>query len=91
MNHINRDRAKLKMIESLKEVYIFISYKLILTTTKIDLNKNLIFKKPKESPKERLERVWTLLRMSDSEKIDMAIKYCTSEYTNKLSMVREAL
>lgn len=29
-----------------------------------------------------------MLRMSDNEKIDMAIKYCTNDYANKLNKVR---
>ena len=40
--------------------------------------------KKKEAPNARLERVWNMLRMSDNEKIDMAIKYCQVEFANKL-------
>lgn len=36
------------------------------------------------SPQKRLERIWSLLRMSDSDKLDMAIKYCTNEYAQNL-------
>ena len=36
------------------------------------------------SPQQRLERIWNLLRMSDSDKLDMAIKYCTNEYAINL-------
>lgn len=38
----------------------------------------------KDPPQFRLERIWTLLRMSDSEKLDMAIKYSTDEYQANL-------
>ncbi len=36
------------------------------------------------SPQHRLERIWSLLRMTDSAKLDMAIKYCTNEYAANL-------
>lgn len=36
------------------------------------------------SPQLRLERIWNLLRMEDSAKLDMAIKYCTNEYAHNL-------
>jgi hypothetical protein len=42
-------------------------------------------KKKVDTTQERLERVWTLLRMSDEAKLDMAIKYCTANYANKIS------
>lgn len=36
------------------------------------------------SPQQRLERIWNMLRMSETDKLDMAIKYCTNEYTSNL-------
>jgi len=40
---------------------------------------------PKElTPQDRLERVWTSLRMPDNKKLDMAIKYSSDDYHSKL-------
>ncbi len=39
---------------------------------------------PKDLPQIRLEKIWTLLRMHDSEKLDMAIKYSTDDYLPNL-------
>jgi hypothetical protein len=37
-----------------------------------------------------LERIWALLRMSDEAKLDMAIKYSTSDYVDQLvSAIKE--
>ncbi|RNA18146.1 coiled-coil domain-containing 87-like isoform X1, partial [Brachionus plicatilis] len=44
----------------------------------------MLKEKKRDAPQQRLERVWTLLRMSDNAKLDMAIKYCTSAYADKL-------
>ncbi|CAF0769383.1 unnamed protein product [Brachionus calyciflorus] len=44
----------------------------------------MLREKKQESPQDRLERVWTLLRMSDTAKLDMAIKYSTSSLSERL-------
>ena len=40
------------------------------------------------SLQDRLERVWTLLRMPDNLKLDMAIKYSSETYIESLEEVR---
>jgi hypothetical protein len=50
--------------------------------------RELLKPSPKEPPQIRLERIWTLLRMSDTEKLDMAIKYSTDEHVANLVPVR---
>ena len=44
-------------------------------------------KKTQDKTQQRLEKIWFLLRMSDEAKLDMAIKYCTSNYANKINEV----
>lgn len=39
---------------------------------------------PQLSPQDRLEKVWASLRLPDSIKLDMAIKYSSDEYINRL-------
>ena len=39
------------------------------------------------TPQDKLERVWTSLRMPDNKKLDMAIKYSSDEYHSKLEGV----
>ena len=46
---------------------------------------SLFEQKKSDSTQKRLERIWTLLRMSDTAKLDMAIKYSTNEYVDKLA------
>ena len=46
--------------------------------------RELLKPSPKEPPQIRLERIWTLLRMSDTAKLDMAIKYSTDEHVASL-------
>ncbi|XP_046358594.2 coiled-coil domain-containing protein 87-like [Haliotis rufescens] len=46
------------------------------------------FKKP-ATPQERLERVWACLKMTDSMKLDMAIKYSCNEFFARLDEVME--
>lgn len=38
----------------------------------------------KDPPQIRLERIWTMLRMSDTAKLDMAVKYSTDDYLSNL-------
>lgn len=70
--------ARNKMLESLKEVR---------TETNQIIPRILIeysLKKKSDSPQKRLERIWTLLRMTDTAKLDMVIKYSTHEYIYNL-------
>ncbi|XP_067664459.1 coiled-coil domain-containing protein 87-like [Haliotis asinina] len=46
------------------------------------------FQKP-ATPQERLEHVWACLKMTDSMKLDMAIKYSCNEFFDRLNEVME--
>lgn len=49
--------------------------------------KDFIFNKAVLTPQQRLERIWKLLRMPDSMKLDMVIKYCSDKYIDVLHLV----
>lgn len=66
----------LKEVNKIKNKFYFIQIMIFI-----------FLKKKRDAPQQRLERVWTLLRMSDNAKLDMAIKYCTSAYADKLMEV----
>ena len=58
----------------------------------VQLTKSLIDNKIKEqeydlSAQDRLEKVWAMLGMPDSSKLDMAIKYSSDRYHNMLGDV----
>jgi hypothetical protein len=42
------------------------------------------------SPQQRLEKVWALLQMPESQKLDMAIKYSSDQHHSQLNDVSAA-